>query len=310
VATGLVSTDDPCFSWADSIVEAVSETTDRVVRWRGIDLVVQPNDWKPMGAVDALRSNDSPLVLPEELADTVRRYGAGEPVRGDSERLVRATGHTMSQSAGLSSPLFDNIGGLHQPEADLDAGLADVWTQERLGKLWPNTESGRFVPVEEVTDFAFAGRNPAAAAAARELMTEIVRQQGPGAPVGPDDYAALSEALIAAKPEERYGEILKLLPGTDELSPSDQLRAEVALRNGFAEAVAQKNPSLAAAAVRTASERIDPQLRRLVEDPALTPAASPGRTPDSAGASVRPHRPGDLGGRHSPRSDRGRGGRR
>jgi hypothetical protein len=100
VATGLVSTDDPCFSWGDSIVEAVSETTDRVVRWRGIDLVVQPNDWKPMGAVDALRSNDSPLVLPEELADTVRRYGAGEPVLGDSERLVRATGHTMSQSAG------------------------------------------------------------------------------------------------------------------------------------------------------------------------------------------------------------------
>ena len=51
---------------------------------------------------------------------------------------------------------FDNIGGLHQPEAELDAGLADVWTQERLGKLWPKTESGKFIPVDEVTDFAFA----------------------------------------------------------------------------------------------------------------------------------------------------------
>jgi hypothetical protein len=309
VATGLVSTDDPCFSWGDSIVEAVSETTDRVVRWRGIDFVVQSNDREPMNAVDSLRSNDSPLVLPEVLAGAVRRYGAGEPARGDSERLVRATGHTMSQAAGLSSPLFDNIGGLHQPEADLDAGLADVWTQERLGKLWPKTESGRFIPVDEVPDLAFDGRSPAAAAAARELMTEIVRQQGPGAAVGPDDYAALSEALIAAKPEERYGEILKLLPGTDELSPSDQLRAEVALRNGFAEAVTKDDPSLAAAAVRTASERIDPQLRRLVEDPALAPATSPGRTPDSVGASVRPPRPTYPGVRRSPQPGRDRSGR-
>ncbi|WP_329003017.1 hypothetical protein OHA18_07320 [Kribbella sp. NBC_00709] len=310
MATGLIKTDDPCFSWGDSIVEAVSETTDRFVRWRGIDFVVRPDDREPMNAVDSLRSNDSPLVLPEELADTVRRYGAGEPVQGDPERLVRATGHTMSQAAGLSSPLFDNIGGLHQPEADLDDGLADVWTQERLAKLWPKTESDRFVPVDEVPDFAFAGRNPAAAAAARELMTEIVRQQGPGAPVGPDDYAALSGALIATKPEERYGEILRLLPGTDELSRPDLFRAEVALRNGFTAAVEQNNPSLAADAVRTASARIDPELRRLVEDPALAPAASPGRTPDSVGASARPHRPGDLGVRRSPRSDRDQGGRR
>ena len=41
MATGLVKTDDPCFSWGDSIVEAVSETTDRLVRWRGIDFVVR-----------------------------------------------------------------------------------------------------------------------------------------------------------------------------------------------------------------------------------------------------------------------------
>jgi hypothetical protein len=308
VATGLVRTDDPCVSWGESIVEAVSETTNRVVRWRGIDFVVRPNDREPMNAVHSLRSNDSPLFLPEELADTVRRYGAGEPKRGDAERLVRATGHTMSQSAGLSSPLFDNIGGLHAQEADLDDGLADVWTQERLPELWPKTESGKFVPVGEVQDFAFVGRNPAAAAAARELMTEIVRQQGPGAPVGPEDYAALSEALIATKPEERFGEILKLLPGTDELSPSDTFSAEAALRRGFAEAVAKGDPSLAAAAVRRASERIDPQLRRLVEDPALAPV-TPGRTPGSAGASVRPQRPGDSAVRRSPRSDRARGGR-
>ncbi|MGW6201022.1 hypothetical protein ACWF0M_33085 [Kribbella sp. NPDC055110] len=309
MATGLVHTGDPCVAWGESVVEAVSEATNRVVRWRGIDVVVQPNNREPMNAVHSLRSNDSPLFLPEELADAVRRYDAGKPARGDSERLVRATGHTMSQSAGLSSPLFDHIGGLHEQEAVLDEGLADVWTQERLAKLWPKTDSARFVPVAEVPDFAFAGRNPAAAAAARDLMTEVVRQQGPGAPVGPDDYAALSEALIATKPEDRFDEILKLLPGTDELSPPDRLRAEVALRNGFAEAVAKDDPSLATAAVRTASERIDPQLRRLVGDPAMAPVTA-GRTPGSDGASVRPQRAGDSAVRRSPRSDRDRGGRR
>jgi hypothetical protein len=272
MATGLVTTDDPCFSWGDSIVEAVSETTDRLVRWRGIDFVVRPNDRPGMSAVDSLRSNDSPLVLPEELADAVRRYGAREPIHGDRERLVQATAHTTSQSVGLSSPLFDNIGGLHQPEADLDDGLADVWTQERLPRIWPKTESAQFVPAEDVPDFAFAGRNPAAAMAARALMTEIVRQQG-GTPAGPEDYSELSDWLISQKPEERYGEILSLLPGTDELSPRDLLRAEVTLRNGFAEAVAKNDPSLAAAAVQAASEKIDPQLRRLVEDSALAPAS-------------------------------------
>ncbi|TCC35155.1 hypothetical protein [Kribbella sindirgiensis] len=308
MATGLVRTDDPCLSWGESIVEAVSEKTNRVVRWRGIDFVVRPNDRAPMDAVHSLRSNDSPLFLPEELADTVRRHAAGAPKRGDAERLVEATGHTMSQSAGLSSELFDNIGGIYEQEADLDAGLADVWAQERLAELWPKTESGRFVPAGEVRDFAFAGRNPAAAAAARELMTEIVRQQGPGAPIGPEDYAALSEALIKEKPEERFGEILKLLPGTDELSPSDRFSAEAALRRGFSEAVATGDPSRAAAAVRRASERIDPQLRRLADDPALAPV-TPGRTPDSAGASVRPQRAGGHDVRRSPRSDRDRGGR-
>ncbi|TCC41792.1 hypothetical protein [Kribbella speibonae] len=308
MATGLVRTDDPCLAWGESIVEAVSEKTNRVVRWRGLDFVVRPNDRAPTDAVHSLRSNDSPLFLPEELADTVRRYAAGKPKRGDAERLVRATGHTVSQSAALSSPLFDNIGGLHEQEAALDDALADVWSQERLAELWPKTESGRFIPVDEVPDFAFAGRNPAAAAAARELMTEIVRQQGPGAPIGPEDYAALSEALIATKPDERFGDILKLLPGTDELSPSDKFSAEVGIRRGFAEAVAQGDPSRAAAGVRRASERIDPQLRRLVDDPALA-AVTPGRTPDSAGASVRPQRAGGHDVRRSPRSDRGRGGR-
>lgn len=271
MATGLVRNDDPCLPWADSIVEAVSETTDRFIRWRGMDFVVRANDRAPMHAVDALRSNDSPLSLPENLADAVRRYGVGQPVPGDRERLVQATAHTTSQAAALSSPLFDNIGGIHQQEADLDDGLADVWTQERLSQLWSKTDSAQFVPAEDVPDFAFAGRNPAAAAAARALMTEIVRQQG-GTPAGPEDYAALSDWLISIKPEERYGEILSLLPGTDELSPRDLLRAEVTLRNGFTEAVTRNDPSLAATAVQAASEKIDPQLRRLVEDSAMAPA--------------------------------------
>ena len=37
MAIGLIHPDDPCFSWTDSVAEAVSETTNRPIRWRGIE---------------------------------------------------------------------------------------------------------------------------------------------------------------------------------------------------------------------------------------------------------------------------------
>jgi hypothetical protein len=128
MATGLIHTNDPCFSWTDSVVEAVSETTNRLVRWRGIDLVEKPVGWTPRDPMDDLRQLSSPLFLPEDHAETIRdahaRSQAGLPAR-DRTKLVRATACMTAQAAGLSSPEPDNIGELWEPEASLDTGLAE-----------------------------------------------------------------------------------------------------------------------------------------------------------------------------------------
>ncbi|RZT20233.1 hypothetical protein EV649_3379 [Kribbella sp. VKM Ac-2569] len=311
MAPGLIHADDPCFSWTDSVVEAVSETTNRLVRWRGIDIVQKPTGWTPRDPKEDLRQLSSPLFLPEEHAETIRdahaRSQAGLPAR-DWPNLVRATAHMTSQAAGLSSPEPDNIGGIWEAEAYLDTGLADVWTQERLAKVWPKTESGKFLPAADLPDFTFAGRDPAAASAARALLTEVVRQQG-GTPASSEDFAALSDWMLSVKPDQRWEEVIALLPGTDELSEGERWRAVGALRRDFSAAVEQGKPELAADSVRTVAEKVDPLLRRLTQDPALVPL-TPGRTQDSGGASVRPQRPGDSAVRRSPRSDRDRGGRR
>jgi hypothetical protein len=311
MAIGLIHPDDPCFSWTDSVVEAVSETTDRLVRWRGIDIVQKETGWTPPDPKEDLRQLSSPMFLPEDLAESVRdardRSKSGRPVR-DPATLVRATAYMTSQAAGLSSPEADNIGALWEAEVSLDTGLADVWTQERLAEVWPKTESAEFLRAAEAPDLTFPGRDPAAVAAVRALMTEVVRQQG-GTPAGPEDFAALSDWMLSVKSDQRWEAVMSLLPGTDELSEGEQWRAIGVLRRDFSAAVEQGEPKLAADSVRTVAGQVDPLLRRLTQDPALAPL-TPGRTPGSAAASARPPRPGAHDVPRSPRSDRGRDVRR
>ncbi|GAA1581748.1 hypothetical protein GCM10009804_42940 [Kribbella hippodromi] len=284
MARGLIRTGDPCFPWADSVAEAVSAATNRLVRWREIDVVVQPTGWTPREPFEDLRMMDSPLFLTEDLADAVRDAYEGEVP--DQAKLVQATGYVMSQAAALSTPEYDNIGGINKAEAYLNTGLGDVFTQERLGELWSKTDSGKLLPAEQVADFGYAARNPEAAAATRALMTEIVRQQG-GTPAGPEDFAALSNWMLAAEPDRCWEKAIELLPGTDELSGRDRLRAERTLEYGFTQAVEKDQPEHATEAVRTAAEKADPLLRRLTQDPALAPAQGAANTAGVPAGYVR-----------------------
>ncbi|HET6739988.1 MAG TPA: hypothetical protein VFH76_13670 [Kribbella sp.] len=272
MARGLIGYDDPCSPWAISVAEAVEATANRATRWRGLDIVVHAKSWTPRDPAEDLRMLDSPLFLTEDLADVVRDARLRDRVR-DPAKLVQATAYVTSQAASLSSPEYDNIGAIHRPEAYLDTGLGDVWTQERLAEVWPRTESATVLPAEQVPGFAFAGRNPEAAQATRALMTEVVRQQGGTAP-GPDDYAALSDWMLSVKPDRRWGEVMALLPHTDTLPERDRWQAETTLYKGFEAAVDQGKPELAADAVRTVAAKVDPVLRKITHDAALAAAGA------------------------------------
>lgn len=293
MARGQIGYDDQYSLWASSVVEAVEASAGRATRWRGLDVVVQAKGWTPRDPADDLRVMDSPLFLTEDLADVVRDADLHGRVR-DPAKLVQATAYVTSQAASLSSPEYDNIGGLHRPEAYLDTGLGDVWTQERLAEVWPRTGSANALPAEQVPSFTFAGRNPEAAQATRALLTEVVRQQG-GTPPGPDDYAALADWMLSVKPDRRWEEVMTLLPHTDTLPEADRWRAETTLHEAFQAAVEQHNPELAAAAVRTVAEKVDPILRKITHDAALTAASGATTTTDRAGAGPTPRRPGRGG---------------
>ncbi|MEU4191328.1 hypothetical protein AB0E69_05475 [Kribbella sp. NPDC026611] len=282
----------PLVPWTQTIVDAVRDKVRRHIRWRGVEVVVLPDDHPGVDRVSALRAANGPVALPQLLADVVRdaRTRADElhPF-WDNKLLVEATGVVMSQAAALSSPEVAPVGdlpqptpgadaarrqragdsGLFLPEAELDIGLGDVWTQQHLPELWPKLESAWLAGTEDRPDLTFAGRDPAAAKATRALLTEIVRQQGDGKPVEAEDYAALSDSLLSTTPGWRWDEIVSLLPGTDELSETDRWRSPDTLRVGFHDAVQNHNPRLATDAVRAVAERADPLLRRLVDDPAI-----------------------------------------
>ncbi|HET6986766.1 MAG TPA: hypothetical protein VFI00_09125 [Kribbella sp.] len=281
---GLVGLNSAEFNWAWSVVEAVTTVTDRAVRWRG-HVIVHETGFSPgpRAAVDALRSADGPVILPERLARAVReataRHKAGASVQDRSAELVEATGHASSQVVALSSPMYDAIHMLDADEAAFDTGLADVWTQERLREVWPHSESAALIPAERVPDFSFAGRDPVAASAARDVIAELARQLGRE----PADFAAISDQLIAVKPDQRWDAVVRMLPGTDGLSGDDRLSVAENLREDFGEAIKQGNPgagtsaSPAAEAVRAVttgprSSRLDPQLAGFAQDPAMRPA--------------------------------------
>jgi hypothetical protein len=281
---GLVGLTSAEYNWAWSIVDAVGPIVDRDVRWRP-HVVVHEMGFSPgpSAAVNALRSMDGPVILPQRLADAVReadaRRRAGEQVQNRWAELVEATGHATSQVVGLSSPVYDAIHRIGDEEAALDAGLADVWTQERLPDVWRDCESARLIPAEQVPDFSFAGRDPMAASAARDLIAELARQQGQESA----DFAAVSDELIAVKPDQRWDAVVGMLPGADALSENDRWRVAEKLRRDFGEAVRVGNPeggtpaSPAAAAVHAVTagshpNQLDPRLASIAHDPALSPA--------------------------------------
>ncbi|WP_141854249.1 hypothetical protein [Kribbella jejuensis] len=319
----------PAGAWAESVA-VVAGPSRAQTRWDGEVMVRGTDDTPSVTASESgLNGQQYYLFMLQRHVDAVQQTELPETVEGKQRRwdtLVEATGYVAAQSTGLLSPLAD-MHPVGQVEADLNAGLADVWTQERLPQVWKQSDSAGLMSPDEVPapHFTYAGRGPAAAAT-RDVIAELVRQHGQD-PSSRDFVTACEQLIVVPPDHQRWQALIDRMPAADKLSNEERRDLAYGFRANFRAALAAEDPAsgtpdsrmsamvrTVAAAVRTATDgrttapdarSVDGRLAALANDVALTP----GRTPGSDGASVRPPRSGVLGVLRSLRSGRGSGGR-
>ncbi|MFF0264707.1 hypothetical protein [Kribbella sp. NPDC004536] len=319
-------------TWAESVA-VIAGPSRAQTRWNG-EVMVRDTDRTPSATTSefGLNGMQYSLFMLQQHVDAVQQTESPATVEGKQRRwdtLVEATGYVASQSTGLLSPLAD-MHPVGQVEADLNGGLADVLTQEQLPQLWKNSGSAQLMSPDEVPSphFTYAGRGPAAAAT-RDVLTEIVRQQGQE-PTSRDFVAACNELIVVPPDHQRWQALIDRMPDADKLSTEERRKFGWDLRTRFKAALATEDPQSGtpesrisvmtrdvAAAVRTATDgrtaspdrrsaSVGGRLAGFANDGALTP----GRTPGSDGASARPRKAGFLGVLRSLRSGPGSDGRR
>ncbi|NUR99486.1 MAG: hypothetical protein HOV67_30040 [Kribbellaceae bacterium] len=311
--------------WAESVA-VVAGPSRAQTRWDG-EVMVRDTDPTPSVTTSESRLNglQYSLTMLQQHVDAVQQTEPPATVEGKQKRwdtLVEATGYVASQATGLLSPLAD-IHPAGQVEADLNAGLADVWTQERLPQVWKQSDSAALMSPDEVPapHFTYAGRGPAAAAT-RDVIAEIVRQHG-HEPTSRDFVAACEQLIVVPPDHQRWQRLIDRMPDADKLSTEERRDLGYRFRATFqavmADPASGTPDSRATAAVRdfaaevrstTEGRRrrsVDNRLASFAQDGAVV---TPGRKPGSGGASVRPRTSGVLGVLRSLRSDRGSDGRR
>jgi hypothetical protein len=313
-------------AWAESVA-SVSGPGRADTRWGG-QVLVHDTDRTPSltTSESGLNGLQYSLSMLQQHVDAVEQTEAPGTVEGKQRRwdtLVEATGYVASQATGLLSP-FPDIHPVGPVEADLNAGLADVWTQERLPQVWKQSDSAGLMSPDEVPSphFTYAGRGPAAVAT-RDALTEVVRQHGhePSS----HDFVAACEALIVVPPDhQRWEALIDRLPDADKLSSEERRNLGYDFRAMFKASLAAGDPQSGtadsrmsvtvrnlAATVRTATEgrtaspdarSADGRTAAFARDGATL---SPGRTPGSDGASAQPRKSGVLGVLRNLRSGRG-----
>ncbi|GAA3117537.1 hypothetical protein JOF29_001097 [Kribbella aluminosa] len=312
--------------WAESIVDIAGP--DRAnTRWDGSIMVIETDRMPSVTTSESgINGLQYYLFMLREHVDAVQQaaeQGTAEQRQERWDTLVEATGYVTSQATGLLTPLAD-MHPVGQADADLNGGLADVWTQERLQYVWQNSDSAGLMSADDVPapHFDYAGRGPAADAT-RDVLTEIAGQNGQEPSSG--DFVDTCDDLIRMKPDDRWATLVAKLPGGDKLSRDERMHLGHRLRTQFKSAVDARNPGSGtpespatvatrklAAAVRTTTDGrtgpFDDRAAELAKDPALR-SPTPGRTPGSDEASAQPRPSGVRAVLRSLRSGHDRGGR-
>ncbi|HZX05522.1 hypothetical protein [Kribbella sp.] len=305
----LLPYDSRAGAWAESIV-SVAGPNGANTRWDG-EVMVRDGDRMPSVTTSESGMNGLQyylFILREHQQAVEQQTPAELTAEQRQERwdtLVEATGYVTSQATGLLTPLAD-MHPVGQVDADLNGGLADVWTQERLQHVWQHSDSAGLMSADGVPNphFTYAGRGPAADAT-RDVLTEIARQNGQEPSSG--DFVESCDELIRMKPDHRWAALVAKLPGGETLSRDEQRNLGHRLRTQFKSAVDARNPGSGtpespatvatrkvASAVRTTTQGrtgpIDDRTASFARDAAL-PAAD-GAKGSNAGTGPAPKKPG------------------
>lgn len=268
------------YFWAISVLEAVNVVSDRDHHgWNGIVAIHdRESETARIGNVAMLNGLEHPLILPQRHLDAVTQAMAA-PAEDKAAGLVEATAYLGSQSIRLASPLADRVHMTQQEEVDLNAGLADVWIQERLAAVWRASDSHEILP-DVKPDFSYPGGSPATSAA-RGLVSGLDSERTP---------AEICNQLLEVPPDRRWEAIVAMMPGGDTLSPDERENVYGAmLRTEFGNAVKLSDSGAREAATARATREVALLLRpaaaeqiRLAQDPALRPAGSAPQGQDHA----------------------------
>jgi hypothetical protein len=269
--------------WAGSVLDAVGDVAERAPhRWDGgIGVSESVGSISTSEAEDVLHVEKRPLIMPRRVFTTIkdafdRRDGrqVGKPPSADElqsqwDDVVRATGYMAAQAYQKTGPMAGLQGHIVPEEIALDEGLAGVWTGERLAEVEAKRQGDKLLSPDGVPDphFRFAG-GPATAAT-RDLLSEVLRQQGKE--LSSENYVSLCNTLQVVPSHQRWAAIAQLLPGGEKFEPEILgPMTEVMLRPKFGAAVDDPG-STASQALREVAVMLKRGADRQEADSALPP---------------------------------------
>ncbi|MGW6282766.1 hypothetical protein [Kribbella sp. NPDC055071] len=235
--------------WAGSILDAVGSVAERAPeRWDG-DIAVADADAAISTAdtADAMHAFKSPLIMPRRVFTTVKdafdrrdgvasaRQPSATTLQSHWDAVVAATGSMAATAYQKIGPIPDIQGQVMPEDLALDAGLAGVWTEEQLAAIARHPEAVQLMSPDGVPDPHFRYQGGPETSATRDLLSEVLRQQGKE--VSSENYVSLCNELKLVPPDRRWTAVAAMMPGAEEFDEVLHLVADVKLQSKFLPAV-------------------------------------------------------------------------
>jgi hypothetical protein len=169
------------------------------------------------------------------LHDHPIRQPSASALQSQWDEVIRATGDITAQAYQKIGPMAAIQGQVSLADIALEAGLADVWTQEELRTVAQNPRTVKLMSPDGVPNPHFSYRARLETSATRDLLSEVLRQQGKE--LTSENYSSLCTELKLVPPDKRWTAIARMLPGGKEFENVLPIIADVKLESKFLAAV-------------------------------------------------------------------------